>query len=152
MKNEKNKPIFVVCGVFFVFFIVIVGINIMLTDNRENMTSLPEAEMGFVNTVVELEDMYWNKDSGMAEINYKKIDFFMVSEDVSVSLSDQDGQLLNVDIIKGESNLVTEDIYETEYKIIFEMPDEVWYLKGEFVRDEITHMFTIDYRDFTKVK
>lgn len=151
MENSSNKPIYIVGGVFLVIFIMIIGINVFFLDNKENMTSLPETEMGFTNTVIELDGMYLDKNSNLVELNLKKIDYFITSEEFTISLKDQDNKELKTDIIKGSTDEVDADIYQTDYKIRFKLPKETWYIKAEISRDNISYDFTIDYRDFVQI-
>lgn len=152
MKNENSKPILIAGGIFLAFFLMVIGINIFFSDNRENMTSLPEAEMGFTNTVIELGEMYLDKNSEQAQLNLKKIDYFIASKEFTISLKDQDNQELKADIIKGDVHGVDEDIYQTDYQIKFHLPEDTWYIKTEISRDGISYDFTIDYRDLKKAE
>lgn len=152
MKNESSKPILIVGGIFLVFFILVIGVNKFFLDNRDNMTSLPETKMGFTNTVVELDEMYLDKNSELVEFNLKKIDYFLASDEFTISLKDQDNRELKTDIIKGSTEEVDVDIYQTDYKIRFTLPEDIWYIKAEISRDDISYDFTIDYRDLKKAE
>lgn len=148
MKNESNKPIFIVGGIFFLFFLLVIGINTLFIDNRENMTSIPETEMRFTNTIIEMDELYLDKSSNIAELNLKKIDFFITSEEFTISIKDQDNMELKTELIKGSTSEVDEDIYQTDYKVRFRIPEDIWYIKAEISRDNISYDFTFDYRDF----
>lgn len=152
MKIESSKPLLIVSGIFFVFFIMIIGINFFFLDNRDNMTSLPETEMGFTNTVIELNEMYIDKNSEVVEFNIDKIDYFIISDDFEISLTDQDNRTLKADIIKVSDEEVDDDIYKTGYKVRFNLPEDTWYIKAKISRDDESYDFTIDYRDLRKTE
>jgi hypothetical protein len=152
LKNENNKPILIVSSIFLVIFIVVAGINYFFLDNRKNMTAFASDEMGFNNTVVEIDKIYLDKKNNLAQLNLRKIDYFIISEEFNISIKDQNEQQLGIEIIKDDLKEVDTDIYQTDYRIRFKVPEDIWYIKGKISRNNISYDFTIDYRDFKKTK
>lgn len=152
MLNEgKNKPILIGAIILVVIVVIITAVNVLMTDHRDNMTSVPENKFIFENSVIELEKQYlWNSKNERAELSFNKDDVFHISDDFSISLTNQEEEKLNTEIIKGDTTEVEDDVYLTNYKVRFSMPKDTWYIQGVIQKGNISYSFMIDYRDFTK--
>ena len=151
MSDGKNKPILIVGMIFLVFVLIISGVDRVSKDKRENKTAISESKYLFTNSVIELDGSYlWDKKKEIAELNFKKEDAFIVSDDFSISLTDQDEQKIDTEIIKGDTKEVEEDIYQTNYTVRFTMPRKTYYIKAKISKNDVNYEFSIDYRDFKK--
>lgn len=153
LKDGYNKP-------FIIGIIVVIGIlcffvstKFWLPDGRDKMTLNDRNEMSFKDTVVNIdESYYWNDDTGVAQITFKEMCIAETDETMSVTVKNDSGNDMPLNLIKG--NAVSEEegalVTVTDYILQFGMPKDTYYLKFKITKGGIGYDFMIDYRDFKK--
>lgn len=163
IRDERNKPLFIVGAIFLAVFLLMAGIKFVFfhEDTRENMTSIvlsdkkdktEQNKWVFDRTVIQLNEWSWDKRDERAEMTIRELYMMNSSKDFSIQIFDQDSNELKTEIIerKTREEEVGGMILQTDFTVRFDMPDDTYYIRAVIIKGNTSQDFTIDYRDFKK--
>lgn len=146
---NRDKNIIILFGIMGIIMAISIVINIFLSDQRKNMTG--EYKLIYNESIININDL--KKDDKKAQVDLTVFYMIGINKDFHIEITDQDKTNITYKINKGQTREeeVGGMILETDYNIIFDLPEDMYYVKITINLNDVENYTTLDYRDFRKV-